>query len=72
MDSGIIFKDKQYEKAFTSNINRLATQLDRYLDDITKGLYDLSDAQAESIPNIARLLYELYQWGAEVPHNSQD
>lgn len=66
VDSGIIFKDEQYEKAFKANINHLATQLDRYLDDITKGLYEPSDAQAESIPNIARLLYELYQWGAEI------
>ncbi|CAB1240117.1 protein of unknown function [Ruminococcaceae bacterium BL-4] len=72
MNSGIIFKDKQYEKTLTANINRLATQLDRYLDSITKDLYDLSDAEAESIPGVAKLLYELYQWGAEVSHDSQD
>ncbi|CAB1246964.1 protein of unknown function [Ruminococcaceae bacterium BL-4] len=67
MDSGIIFKDKQYEKTFKANINRLATQLDRYLDGLTSWrAVDLSDAEAESIPNIGRLLYELYQWGAEI------
>jgi hypothetical protein len=73
VDKGIIFKDKQYEKTFTANINRLATQLDRYLDRLTSWhAIDLSDAEAESIPGVAKLLYELYQWGAEVSHDSQN